>query len=198
MSVKVIRKGSGPALIKPSVARVLPWGKLALMLLGVVFAILVAHPAFAQAAPIAVPTPGAGDAADRALKDLGGGNAPMALSLQILIVMGLLTILPGILLMMTSFTRIIIVLGAACGRRWACTRLRRPTRCWSAWPSSCHVLRDGARSMERDLRRSLRSSRMRKARSSSTRRLDQGRGDTPLARLHDSSRPARRTSRMFA
>ena len=46
MSVKVIRKGSGPALIKPSVARVLPWGKLALMLLGVVFAILVAHPAF--------------------------------------------------------------------------------------------------------------------------------------------------------
>ena len=28
-------------------------------------------------------TPGAGDAADRALKDLGGGNAPLALSLQL-------------------------------------------------------------------------------------------------------------------
>ena len=38
------------------------------------------------------------------------GGAPLALSLQILIIMGLLTILPGILLMMTSFTRIIIVL----------------------------------------------------------------------------------------
>src|SRR3546814_9138839 len=61
-------------------------------------------------------TPGAGDAIDRALGDLGSasnagqGDAPMALSLQILIIMGLLTVLPGIVLMMTSFTRIIIVL----------------------------------------------------------------------------------------
>lgn len=39
-----------------------------------------------------------------------GGDAPLALSLQILLVMGLLTILPGIVLMMTSFTRILIVL----------------------------------------------------------------------------------------
>ncbi|MBS0479254.1 MAG: flagellar type III secretion system pore protein FliP [Proteobacteria bacterium] len=85
-------------------------------------------PAFAQAAPQAptvsapapVATPGVGDAVDRALGQLGGpgvaaspskaGNAPLSLSLQVLIIMGLLTILPGLLLMMTSFTRIIIVL----------------------------------------------------------------------------------------
>ena len=109
--MKVVRKGSGPALIKAPAPRTSHWVKLALVLLGIVFAIIVAHPAFAQAAPLATPAaPGAGDAADRALKDLGGGNAPLALSLQLLIVMGLLTILPGILLMMTSFTRIIIVL----------------------------------------------------------------------------------------
>jgi|UniRef100_UPI0035C9DBB1 flagellar biosynthetic protein FliP len=110
MTMKVVRKGSGPALIKAPAPRTAPWVKLALVLLGIVFALIVAHPAFAQAAPLAPPAPGAGDAADRALKDLGGGNAPLALSLQLLIVMGLLTILPGILLMMTSFTRIIIVL----------------------------------------------------------------------------------------
>src|SRR3546814_17131457 len=61
-------------------------------------------------------TPGVGDAIDRALGDLGSasnagqGDAPMALSLQILIIMGLLTVLPGIVLMMNSFKRIIIVL----------------------------------------------------------------------------------------
>jgi flagellar biosynthetic protein FliP len=67
-------------------------------------------PAFAQGAPVPTPPPGVGDAVDRALGDLGGGNAPLSLSLQVLIIMGLLTVLPGILLMMTSFTRIIIVL----------------------------------------------------------------------------------------
>ena len=90
------------------------WRKLLLVALAILFAVALAHPALAQtaaaaAAPVA-PAPGVGDAADRALKDLGGGNAPLSLSLQLLIVMGLLTILPGILLMMTSFTRIIIVL----------------------------------------------------------------------------------------
>jgi len=54
--------------------------------------------------------PGVGDAMDRALGDLGGGQAPLGLSLQVLIIMGLLTVLPGIILMMTSFTRIVIVL----------------------------------------------------------------------------------------
>jgi flagellar biosynthetic protein FliP len=86
-----------------------------LIVFALMTAFLIAFPAFAQAAPAApvVPTPaapGVGDAVDRALGDLGGGNAPLALSLQVLIIMGLLTVLPGILLMMTSFTRIVIVL----------------------------------------------------------------------------------------
>jgi flagellar biosynthesis protein FliP len=85
------------------------------ILLGLIGLMLVAEPAFAQAAPSPAPvaapaTSGTGDAIDRALGDLGGGEAPLSLSLQLLIIMGLLTILPSILLMMTSFTRIIIVL----------------------------------------------------------------------------------------
>lgn len=90
--------------------------KVTLLILAVLFGILLAHPAAAQAvAPVAAPpAPGVGDAVDRALGQLGGGatggSGSMSLSLQVLIIMGLLTILPGILLMMTSFTRIIIVL----------------------------------------------------------------------------------------
>lgn len=89
------------------------------LMVAILFAMFVMAPAFAQGAatPPAAPaaaapaaTPGPGDAIDRALGDLGGGEAPLSLSLQILIIMGLLTVLPGILLMMTSFTRIIIVL----------------------------------------------------------------------------------------
>ena len=50
-------------------------------------------------------------ALDRALGDLGGaGGQPLSLSLQLLLVMGLLTILPALILMMTSFTRIVVVL----------------------------------------------------------------------------------------
>jgi flagellar biosynthetic protein FliP len=87
-------------------------GRAALFVGLLAFFILFAAPAFAQGvpAPAPVPTPGVGDAVDRALGDLGGGGAPLSLSLQVLIIMGLLTVLPGILLMMTSFTRIIIVL----------------------------------------------------------------------------------------
>jgi flagellar biosynthetic protein FliP len=87
--------------------------KTLLVLLALVVAVMVAMPAFAQTAPIAPAAPGAGDAVDRALGQLGGGpdgSGSMSLSLQVLIIMGLLSILPGILLMMTSFTRIIIVL----------------------------------------------------------------------------------------
>jgi flagellar biosynthetic protein FliP len=106
--------------------------KLALILLAFVALLSVAMPSFAQSAPAApaattassapaaAAKPGIGDAVDRALGQLGGpgaaaatngaGKAPLSLSLQVLIIMGLLTILPGILLMMTSFTRIIIVL----------------------------------------------------------------------------------------
>ena len=93
----------------------LHWPKLILALVAIGFALLLAHPAFAQAAPAAPATPGVGDAVDRAIGQLGNSQAnnsgnSLSLSLQILIIMGLLSILPGILLMMTSFTRIIIVL----------------------------------------------------------------------------------------
>jgi flagellar biosynthesis protein FliP len=96
------------------------WGDVkgvVVVLLALLVTLAIAEPAFAQAAPAPAPAPiaapampGTGDAIDRALGDLGGGEAPLSLSLQLLIIMGLLTILPGILLMMTSFTRIIIVL----------------------------------------------------------------------------------------
>lgn len=86
--------------------------EVALAVVGILLMLFLAMPAMAQGVPAApAPTPGAADALDRALGQLGGANdAPMALSLQILIIMGLLSVLPGILLMMTSFTRIIIVL----------------------------------------------------------------------------------------
>ncbi|WP_374526879.1 flagellar type III secretion system pore protein FliP [Novosphingobium sp.] len=50
-------------------------------------------------------------ALDRAFGATGGtGGQGMTLSLQLLVIMGLLTILPGLILMMTSFTRILVVL----------------------------------------------------------------------------------------
>jgi len=85
------------------------WGIVAF---GVVCALLPVAPALAQAVP-AAPTPDqAGPGAlDRALGSLNGSSGqPLGLSLQILIIMSLLTVLPSLILMMTSFTRIIIVL----------------------------------------------------------------------------------------
>jgi flagellar biosynthetic protein FliP len=68
-------------------------------------------------APVsAAPAPAAAAAAipgalDRAFGSMGGTDGPgMTMSLQLLMIMGLLTILPSLLLMMTSFTRILIVL----------------------------------------------------------------------------------------
>ncbi|OYW87399.1 MAG: flagellar biosynthetic protein FliP [Sphingobium sp. 32-64-5] len=71
----------------------------------------MAHPAMAQVVP-ATPAPATtpGGALTRAMGDISGAGAPMSLSLQILILMSLLTVLPSLILMMTSFTRIIIVL----------------------------------------------------------------------------------------
>lgn len=66
---------------------------------------IVVDPAIAQA-----PAPGASVALERALDDISGDGQPLSTTLQILIVMGLMTVLPSIILMMTSFTRIIIVL----------------------------------------------------------------------------------------
>jgi flagellar biosynthetic protein FliP len=77
-------------------------------------ALLLAHPALAQASAAALPstapaaTPSGG--LDRAMRTIGGTGQPMSLSLQILLLMSLLTVLPSLVLMMTSFTRIIIVL----------------------------------------------------------------------------------------
>lgn len=63
-------------------------------------------PGSAPAAPSGVP-----GALDRAFSEIKGtSGAPMSLSLQFLLIMGLLTILPSLVLMMTSFTRILIVL----------------------------------------------------------------------------------------
>jgi flagellar biosynthetic protein FliP len=72
----------------------------------------IAAPAPNAAAPAAVP-----GALDRAFGELKGNQSAngsrggsLSLSLQLLLVMGLLTLLPGLILMMTSFTRILVVL----------------------------------------------------------------------------------------
>ncbi|TPG20818.1 flagellar biosynthetic protein FliP [Sphingomonas koreensis] len=123
--VRRLRGDAGTSLFAqpPAAPRSGKGAKIVLVLLALLLCVVIAAPSFAEElpapAPIAAPaTPGVGDAIDRALGDLShsstpsqaGGNSQMALSLQILIIMGLLTILPGLLLMMTSFTRIIIVL----------------------------------------------------------------------------------------
>jgi flagellar biosynthetic protein FliP len=90
-------------------------GLLCLAALTVMFAL----PELAYAAaPIAPPDPvaaGIGSAVERALGDEGagakdGGDSPLSVSLQLLVVMGLLSILPALVLMMTSFLRILVVL----------------------------------------------------------------------------------------
>ncbi|MFN9498617.1 MAG: flagellar type III secretion system pore protein FliP [Sphingomonadales bacterium] len=68
----------------------------------------------AAPAPTLAPDPvtaGVGTAIERALGDEGAGDdTPLSLSLQLLVVMGLLSILPALVLMMTSFLRILVVL----------------------------------------------------------------------------------------
>jgi flagellar biosynthetic protein FliP len=78
--------------------------------------ILIANPALAQAvaqgaaqAAPAAPVDNSG-ALTRAMGTLSSDGRPLSLSLQILVLMSLLTVLPSLVLMMTSFTRIIIVL----------------------------------------------------------------------------------------
>jgi flagellar biosynthesis protein FliP len=60
------------------------------------------------AADPAMASTGAG--LEKALSAISGDGKSLSLSLQILLLMGLLTVLPSLILMMTSFTRIIIVL----------------------------------------------------------------------------------------
>jgi len=73
-----------------------------------------ATPAAPVAATMPAPDPitaGVGAAVERALGDKGAGDdTPLSMSLQLLVVMGLLTILPALVLMMTSFLRILVVL----------------------------------------------------------------------------------------
>jgi flagellar biosynthetic protein FliP len=70
-----------------------------------------ATPAPATGAPSTGSTAGGQSGAlTRALGAISGDGRPLSLSLQILLVMSLLTVLPSLLLMMTSFTRILIVL----------------------------------------------------------------------------------------
>ncbi|QFT76715.1 flagellar type III secretion system pore protein FliP [Erythrobacter sp. THAF29] len=65
----------------------------------------------ALAAGPAVDTPGIGSAIERALGSEGAGeDTPLSFSLQLLVLMSLLTILPALVLMMTSFLRILVVL----------------------------------------------------------------------------------------
>jgi flagellar biosynthetic protein FliP len=94
-------------------------GRPALLKAGLIAlaALIVLVPDLAHAAAPAVPVPvpaapagGQPGALDRALHTVAGNGQPLSLSLQILLLMSLLTVLPSVLLMMTSFTRIIIVL----------------------------------------------------------------------------------------
>ena len=77
--------------------------KRALLGLGALALALIPTTALAQTA-----IPGA---LDRAFQQVNGGpGGGLTLSLQLLVIMGLLTILPSLVLMMTSFTRVLVVL----------------------------------------------------------------------------------------
>jgi flagellar biosynthetic protein FliP len=67
--------------------------------------LLLGDPAWASTAG-----PAQSGALDRAMTTIASDGRPLSLSLQILVLMSLLTVLPSLVLMMTSFTRIIIVL----------------------------------------------------------------------------------------
>ena len=90
-------------------AAIIKLNRPARFVLALLMAFAVAAPAFAQAADIAGGA-AQGGALDRALTMISGDGRPLSLSLQILILMSLLTVLPSLVLMMTRFTRIIIVL----------------------------------------------------------------------------------------
>jgi flagellar biosynthesis protein FliP len=83
------------------------------LLAALLLALTLGAPALAQIATGPLP-PGSEEASgalSKALGEVAGEGRPLSLSLQILVLMSLLTVLPSLILMMTSFTRIIIVLG---------------------------------------------------------------------------------------
>jgi len=92
-------RGIGRAIPHPILSLA---GRGLFVLLAALLTLFLAHPALAQAAP--------SGALDRAVSTIAGDGKPLSLSLQILLLMSLLTVLPSLVLMMTSFTRIIIVL----------------------------------------------------------------------------------------
>ena len=75
-----------------------------------VIAFVPAAIALVFAATPAIAAPGGEGALGMAIGELAGDGRPLSLSLQILLLMSLLTVLPSLILMMSSFTRIIIVL----------------------------------------------------------------------------------------
>ncbi|MBO9376086.1 flagellar type III secretion system pore protein FliP [Sphingomonas histidinilytica] len=87
------------ALRRPTIRSILAVAALLLS------ALLIADPALASTAG-----PAQTGALDRAMTTIAGDGRPLSLSLQILVLMSLLTVLPSLVLMMSSFTRIIIVL----------------------------------------------------------------------------------------
>ena len=66
--------------------------------------------AFGWAEPALAASGDISPALGKALEEISGDGKPLTLSLQILLLMSLLTVLPSLVLMMSSFTRIIIVL----------------------------------------------------------------------------------------
>jgi flagellar biosynthetic protein FliP len=80
--------------------------------LGLAALTMIVAPGALHAAAPAPETAGVGAAIERALGSdgAGGEDAPLSTSIQLLLVMGLLTILPALVLMMTSFLRILVVL----------------------------------------------------------------------------------------
>lgn len=75
--------------------------------------VMLPHHAMAAVGPAPTQEPAAlSGALDRAFGQMAGAQSggSLSLSLQLLLIMGLLTILPSLVLMMTSFTRVLIVL----------------------------------------------------------------------------------------
>ena len=96
---------AGAQTLAPTGPGISPGNKVLLAFLAILLLLLLfASPALAQSAG------GQPGAMDRALNTISGDGRPLSLSLQILVLMSLLTVLPSLVLMMTSFTRIIIVL----------------------------------------------------------------------------------------
>jgi flagellar biosynthesis protein FliP len=81
-----------------------------LMLRGLMWLVAATGAALMMSSPATASATSESRLVGEALGQAVSEGQPLSLSLQILLLMGLLTVLPSLLLMMTSFTRIIIVL----------------------------------------------------------------------------------------